>query len=294
MKVFAVIVTFNRLHLLIKVLDSIRKQSYAVDEIVVVNNDSSDGTKEWLDDQTGITIIHQANLGGAGGFSAGMRYAYENGADWIWTMDDDVFPESDALDELLNNTGLSSCLVPSRFYSDNIYCNWGGVYDLKRRRLILGTRPRDHKMPRPISFVNTCCFEGMLISRKIVEYIGFPDPRFFISGDDTIYGLLASQYTNVVLIESAILKKAKSSKDDMVPSPFYLYYQFRNFHLFEEYYTKIYDVMRFDMITRLKHFYDAFCVLCKIWKTKNSILPYLNAISRGLIDNCKKKTGKTF
>ena len=30
------------------------------------------------------------NLGGAGGFSAGVKKAYELGAEWFWVMDDDV------------------------------------------------------------------------------------------------------------------------------------------------------------------------------------------------------------
>lgn len=294
MKVFTVVVTFNRLSLLKSVIDSIKGQTYIVDEIIVVNNDSTDGTDEWLSTQKGIKVIHQANLGGAGGFNRGMQYAYENGADWIWTMDDDVFPEPNALEELIRYNGFSSCLIPTRVYSDEILCNWGGIYDLKRRRLILGTRPRDQKEARAISFVNTCCFEGMLISRNIVRQIGYPDTRFFISGDDTIYGLLASQYTNILLVNSAIVKRAKSSREDLSPSPFYLYYYFRNFHLFEEYFVKMYEAKGFSVATKVKHLYEGYIVMRRAYRAKGFSMQLFKSILRGILDAYKHKCGKSF
>ena len=210
MTISAVIVTYNRIALLPKVLESIRRQTRRLDNIIVVNNNSSDGTYDWLQNQNDIIIINQENLGGAGGFHTGIKHAFENGADWIWTMDDDVFPEANALEELLKYKELSDCLIPARYYSDGVRCNWGGIYDLKRRVLVHGTRPRDYGFSKPYSVVNTCCFEGMLISRRIVGLIGYPDVRFFISGDDTVYGLLASRHTNLFLVEAAIFKKGKA------------------------------------------------------------------------------------
>jgi rhamnopyranosyl-N-acetylglucosaminyl-diphospho-decaprenol beta-1,3/1,4-galactofuranosyltransferase len=41
-------------------------------------------------------------------------------------------------------------------------------------------------------------FEGALIHRRVVEKIGYPDARFFVAGDDMIYGYLASFHTNVL------------------------------------------------------------------------------------------------
>lgn len=294
MKVSSVVVTYNRLQLLIRVIAAIKSQTFRVDEIIVVNNSSTDGTNEWLSNQSDITVITQDNLGGAGGFNRGIKYAYDSNADWIWTMDDDVFPEPTALEELFRYSEISSCLIPTRYYSDNSICHWGGIYDLKRRRLILGTRPRDHKITKEYTFVNTCCFEGMLISRNIVSYIGFPDPRFFISGDDTVYGLLASQYTNILLVGSSILKRAKSSKDDLIPSPFYLYYFFRNYHLFEEYYSNIYDAKGFSLATRAKFYYEGYLAILKIIKSKKLALRSINAILLGIFHASRKKCGKTY
>ena len=49
MKIFAVVVTYNRLALLKKVIDLLKRQTRQLDSIVIVNNGSTDGTKEWLE-----------------------------------------------------------------------------------------------------------------------------------------------------------------------------------------------------------------------------------------------------
>ena len=76
MKVYVFIVTYNRLSLLKKTINSLRKQTYPIDNLCVINNGSTDGTYEWLLEQQDLTVIHQENLGGAGGFSRGVQYAY--------------------------------------------------------------------------------------------------------------------------------------------------------------------------------------------------------------------------
>ncbi|WP_410968257.1 glycosyltransferase, partial [Salmonella sp. SAL04281] len=69
--------------------------------IVIVNNGSSDGTREWLSSlsEPGITILNlKDNLGGAGGFKVGSQYicSYSN-ADWVFFYDDDAYPEINIL-----------------------------------------------------------------------------------------------------------------------------------------------------------------------------------------------------
>ena len=80
------------------------QQNKPISSIVIVNNGSTDGTTEWLAAQEGLTVINQTNVGGAGGFYTGIQYAYQAGADWIWCMDDDVFPRADCLEQLLPYT----------------------------------------------------------------------------------------------------------------------------------------------------------------------------------------------
>ena len=83
-------------------------QTRSIDKIIIVDNGSSDGTKEYLSNLKGenIQIIYQENLGGAGGFHTGLKAAYEQEYDWIWLMDDDVEVASDCLENLLKYSNI--------------------------------------------------------------------------------------------------------------------------------------------------------------------------------------------
>ena len=84
-----VIVTFNRLEKLKKTLTCFKEQDLSPKYVLVVNNNSSDGTKEFLetwkkDDncQFKKMVIHEKeNLGGSGGFHVGLEKAKEMDAD---------------------------------------------------------------------------------------------------------------------------------------------------------------------------------------------------------------------
>jgi len=293
MKIFAFVVTYNRLELLKNTIECLRNQTQIIDSLFVVNNGSTDGTFEWLSSQKDLYLINQENVGGAGGFHTGVKYAFNENADWIWMMDDDVFPNFDALEKLLLYKDVSGCLMPTRYYSDGIRCNWGYIYDLKKRSIVFGTRPSEQGFNKPFTVINTGCFEGMLISKQVVEKIGFPDARFFISGDDTIYGLLASKFTNVLLIEQAILIRAKKYSDSKFDSPLFLYYLYRNFHLFEEYYCKLSGKKKYSLQVKMKEFYGLYRRLLEGYKNKSNVIKILKAILYGMYDSRQKKIGKS-
>ena len=63
--------------------------------------------------------------------------------------------------------------------------------------------------PRGYRLMNTMCFEGGLFRRNIVEKIGFPDGRFFIYWDDTMYGYLASKVTNPIEVKDVIIRRTR-------------------------------------------------------------------------------------
>jgi GT2 family glycosyltransferase len=105
--VCAVIVTYNRLDKLKRVLTNVCAQDSAeLATIVVVNNASTDGTNAWLETQKVIeprlkVLQLETNSGGAGGFHRGLLEAYRIGADYAWLMDDDCYPYENALSRLL-------------------------------------------------------------------------------------------------------------------------------------------------------------------------------------------------
>ena len=89
-KVAAVVVTYNRIDLLKQCVEALLKQKYPCD-ILLANNNSTDGTEEWalelLNKFENIKYHNTgANLGGAGGFNYGMRWAVKAGDEVVWVM----------------------------------------------------------------------------------------------------------------------------------------------------------------------------------------------------------------
>src|SRR4051794_5249777 len=97
--VCAVVVTFNRKDLLRKCLAGLLRQTRPPDSIVVFNNHSTDGTADMVAAEfPSLTLFNLTeNNGGAGGFYAGMKWAFGQGFEWLWVMDDDIEPFPEAL-----------------------------------------------------------------------------------------------------------------------------------------------------------------------------------------------------
>lgn len=235
--VYAIVVTFNRLPLLQKTLDGLQAQTHKLSKIVVVNNDSTDGTKEWLAQQHWVDAIHQENVGGAGGFHAGVKHAIEAGADWVWLMDDDVIPETDCLEMLLRHKDISHCLNPVHLNSDGSLSDEERWFDATNCAII-NLYNQSYLHGKKIWFRNLGSFEGMVIARDVVEKIGYPDPRFFVAHDDLIYGYLASKFTNVAVVADAIMKRQPVTKALSSLYNYDYYYMYRNLWILEEYANK--------------------------------------------------------
>ena len=112
MNICVVLVTFNRRADLEKTLSLYEQQTYAPKAILVVDNHSTDGTAEMLSEwqKAESPISHRVrtmpeNVGGSGGFYAGMEEAlsYEE-CDWIFVSDDDAMPHLDALEQIVSFT----------------------------------------------------------------------------------------------------------------------------------------------------------------------------------------------
>lgn len=183
-KTVAIIVTYNRIILLKECIQRILGQTASCD-ILIVDNASSDGTQEYMkntyrDFDNVIYINTEKNLGGAGGFNYGMRWAVENGYEFVWVMDDDCMPKEDALQYLLefekkysNKYGYLSSKV---LWKDGSICKM----NIPRKTMF-----------RPICDFETnftpitmASFVSLFIPTKIIQEVGLPIKEFFIWTDD--------------------------------------------------------------------------------------------------------------
>jgi GT2 family glycosyltransferase len=183
--VAAVVVTFNRLKLLKKCIQSLKDQTRKLDEIMVVNNSSSDGTIEWLNSQNDLTVITQENSGSAGGQYTGIKTAYKKGYDWVWCLDTDVVVDKKALE----NFFFSKCISKSNigFLSSTIFYKDGNlayinIPYLESEEKIVQCYSKKEELP-----ILSASFGSVLFSRNAIKKVGFPNREFFIWGDDVEY-----------------------------------------------------------------------------------------------------------
>ncbi|GAA1946157.1 glycosyltransferase [Microbacterium deminutum] len=233
------IVTYNRSGLLTRLLESIIVMDPKPGHVVVVDNASSDDTTvvvESFRDRLGTELVYQrleTNTGGSGGFSEGMRVAYELGSTWMWLMDDDVEVLPDGLARMGKWAQRFKSIQGRRYDYDGSEFYW-------QYRLSI---PFGIPIPfAPAGFddsgyreMNSGCFEGMFIHRDIVQQVGLPDPRFFIYWDDSVYGWLASRKTTAVIVDEFVLRRTREIRQwDMgirhlnASSDAYRYYIMRN------------------------------------------------------------------
>ncbi len=196
MKVVAVIVTHNRAEKLKTCLEHLFAGSIVPDEIVVMNNASTDETKTILDNYafrySRIYPVHlEDNLGGAGGFELGMKIAFERGAELFWLMDDDCYVGSSALSNLIITHNKMTEHAKTKGKPVGFVCskvNWidGSVCEMNQPSVdwdFLGVFKADF----PVVKVIGCSFVSCMISRTAVKEVGYPIGKFFIWFDDAEY-----------------------------------------------------------------------------------------------------------
>jgi len=219
----AVVVTFNRKRLLSECIDALLKQSRPLDRIFIVDNASSDGTKSYLKerdyfDNPIICYIELAqNLGGAGGFHAGMAAAHKAGFDWVWVMDDDTEPHLNSLENMEHWKQYPRVVAIANRKVDRL-----GTDTADGLRLL----PYDKAKAAPYSRVQFSSFVGLLIKSSAIGSIGLPKPEFFIHNDDTEYCMRLRAIGDIALAPDSLVahkEVARRQKQKRVFS--YVFYQ---------------------------------------------------------------------
>ncbi len=208
--VIAVVVTRNRLELLTECVAAIRAQTLACREIIVVNNESTDGTAAWLAEQKDLVAITQGNLGSSGGQNSGIRLAYEHGAEWIWCMDDDTIADPDALAQMLASPKAAE--PATGFLASAVRWTDGSVHRMN-------FPPRLPTYPKLFQDLKTGCirlssssFVSLLVARRAVAEAGLPIREMFLWYDDMEFTMrISRKFEGYAILASGVLHKTPAN-----------------------------------------------------------------------------------
>lgn len=196
--VASVTVAYNEAHVLPRQLDALFGQTRHLQEIIVVDNASTDGVRAMLAERyPQVTVLTmRENMGVGGALAAGMAYAaLEKRHDWVWTFDADSVPSGDALEALLEGVesqngrdselgivasmpvhrGTGACYTPL-FWRDGF------------------VKPPAEVLRQPMCYADLVISSGCMVRREVVENIGLPRADFFMDFIDFEYCLRARSH----------------------------------------------------------------------------------------------------
>ncbi len=212
LKLSVVIVTYGqRWKYLKQVLDSLTQEE-VVTTIIIIDNASVDQIQERCN-TSGYAKVNvyrnDRNIGSAGGFSLGIKKAYELNAGLILLLDDDNLPRKGTLQHLLATYERLLTVYHDRCLAVICFrqCHHGRFRVLKRKLF----KPDDHFLhfnifnafqrylgfvkkekdlssgPEYAEFSQGVAYSGLLLPRKTIEVIGYPNELFILYYDDLEY-----------------------------------------------------------------------------------------------------------
>lgn len=225
MDICVLLVTFNRKEDLKKTLSLYENQTHKPKSIIVVDNHSTDGTKEMLErwscsrgDIMHTVISMPENVGGSGGFYAGMKYAQGLDYEWIFVSDDDAFPRLDTLEIIFDFAEKHQGLVAE---CAALCCavDAGGHFAVGHRarinkKSIVGMldKPVDpEEYEKDFFEVDFFSYIGACIRSSALKKAGLPRKEFFIYSDDFEHALRLGKHGKILCIPSAVLRHADNN-----------------------------------------------------------------------------------
>jgi len=190
-KVFIVVLNYNGGHFIKKCLASVFKNDYPNFEVVVVDNNSTDGSLEMAKSNFSKAnfIKNEENLGFAVGNNVGIRFSLERMADYICLLNNDAEVEKDFIERLVEalekpvrsgepEAGIAGPVV---FNGENkqVWFSRGKIKWLTMKA-IHSVKFETKNIYRS-DFISGC---AMMIKAEVFNEIGLLDEDFFLYWED--------------------------------------------------------------------------------------------------------------
>jgi GT2 family glycosyltransferase len=182
--IYIVTPVFNRKEFTKNYLIALRDQTNKNFKIIIVDDGSTDGTAEMIENEFQEVILLKENgdLWWAEATNIGVRYALEQGATYIMTLNDDTLPIQNYMEKMLewSNKKPEALLGAAAIDANTSDFVYGGQY-LNWKTKITKDLLADIKLKDRVGLhkVNFFPGRGLLIPRKVFEDIGFYDSKNF-------------------------------------------------------------------------------------------------------------------
>lgn len=234
--VYIIILNYNSASDTIECIHSLRNLTYPAYNIVLVDNGSSDGSENILRKEfPDIQFIQTgSNLGFAGGNNAGIRYALNQNADYVWILNNDTTVHPDSLLEMIRMTesdpriGMTGCKI--YFYSEpDTLWYAGGNFDAANGGITShnGWGRKDTGQFDNLTDVDYITGCSLLVKREVIERIGLMPEEYFLYFEETDWNYYAQKagYRTVLAMKAKMWHKVKRKGEAQVR---FIYYMTRN------------------------------------------------------------------
>lgn len=189
--VYIILVNYKGVNHTIECIKSLKKIIYKNYKIIVVDNNSKDNSINELSKIKDIVLIkNKINAGFAGGNNLGIKFAIDNGADYVLLLNNDTTVEIDFLNQLIDEAEKDVGIYVGKimfYYDKNIIWYAGGKIDKFRGCTNVNGFVEDKGQFEKESFVTFatgCC---MLIERDVIKKVGLLKEDYFLYFEDTDY-----------------------------------------------------------------------------------------------------------
>ena len=185
--VSVIIVTYNSRSFVEHCLDSVITCGYPSIEVIVVDNNSKDGTADFVGVKyPGVILVRNTtNMRFSNGINIGITKSHGR---LIFLLNPDAWIERDCIQELVKTAskgtkiGVIGCkiLSPNRFLE-----SLGGTIRVSGRTHLIGNGKPDSKIftvPREVDWVSGA---AMMITRNVIEQLGLLDPFYYFYYEET-------------------------------------------------------------------------------------------------------------
>lgn len=214
LNICVVLPTYNRLDKLKIALEHFEKQIVPPKYVIIVNNNSTDGTYEYLEKWEKkktkfekIIMNLDENTGGSKGFCTGLEKAIKLDVDWIWVSDDDAYPEANCFE------------IAQKFINENnkkmnisavcgTVINKGKIDTMHRRRIKVGPllvkqfTVKEKEYKKEYFKLDLFTYVGTLMNAKKLKKAGLTKTEYFIYYDDTEHSYRMSKQGDIICIPS--------------------------------------------------------------------------------------------